>query len=159
MKVGDAKVSRGQLWDLILNHYSPTTTALLHIVLVFPLPQQNRTTLKLVCKVNWKLERREREREREREMGKSIRELRVEDFVNAGLAVPEAIELDAVLRDVLSISISLSPTDIWRHLVTRRVLKPSYPHSLHQLVYYSIYHPSSHAADAAAPPLYWFPSL
>ena len=102
---------------------------------------------------------REREREREREMGKSIRELRVEDFVNAGLAVPEAIELDAVLRDVLSISISLSPTDIWRHLVTRRVLKPSYPHSLHQLVYYSIYHPSSHAADAAAPPLYWFPSL
>ncbi|XP_061375198.1 probable CoA ligase CCL12 [Gastrolobium bilobum] len=99
-------------------------------------------------------------------MGKSIiRELGVEDFVNAGLTVREANELYNVLRDVLSLcpSSSDNPTDIWRHLVTRRVLKPSYPHPLHQLVYYSLHdhssQPHAHADADAAPPLYWFPSL
>ncbi|MED6158063.1 hypothetical protein PIB30_029114 [Stylosanthes scabra] len=90
-------------------------------------------------------------------MGKSIRELGVIDFVNAGLPVAEAIEFDAVLREILSLCVS--STDIWRQIVTERVLKPSQPHSLHQLVYYSLYHSSSHASDDADPPLYWFPSL
>ncbi|MED6180887.1 putative CoA ligase ccl12 [Stylosanthes scabra] len=90
-------------------------------------------------------------------MGKSIRELGVSDFMNAGLSVAEAIEFDAVLREILSRCVS--STDIWRQIVTERVLKPSQPHSLHQLVYYSLYHSSSHASDDADPPLYWFPSL
>ncbi|XP_061372767.1 probable CoA ligase CCL12 [Gastrolobium bilobum] len=95
-------------------------------------------------------------------MGKSIiRELGVEDFVNAGLTVREANELYNVLRDVLSLCpcSSDNPTDIWRHVVTRRVLKPSYPHPLHQLVYYSLHDHSSQPHADAAPPLYWFPSL
>ncbi|KAJ1426115.1 AMP-dependent synthetase/ligase [Sesbania bispinosa] len=81
---------------------------------------------------------------------KSILELGVQDFVNAGLSLVEANQLNFVLKDVLS----LSPADIWRHLVTRRLLKPSYPHSLHQLLFYSLYH-----SHTARPPLYWFPSL
>ncbi|TKY60008.1 acyl-activating enzyme 18 [Spatholobus suberectus] len=90
-------------------------------------------------------------------MGKNVRELGVEDLVNAGLTVGEANELYGVLRDILS----LSPTDssdIWRHLVTRRALKPSFPHSLHQLLYHSVYHSAFHSQDGSLP-LYWFPSL
>ncbi|KAK7247118.1 hypothetical protein RIF29_41995 [Crotalaria pallida] len=87
-------------------------------------------------------------------MLKSIRELGVEDFVNAGLSLEEAKELHGALRDVLSIS--SSPADTWRHLVSLKLLKPSYPHSLHQLAYYSTYHSSQ---SHAAPPPYWFPSL
>ncbi|MED6108813.1 putative CoA ligase ccl12 [Stylosanthes scabra] len=90
-------------------------------------------------------------------MGDRIRELGVKDFVKAGLSVAEAIQFDAVLREILSVCVS--STDIWRQIVTRRLLKPSQPHSFHQLVYYSNYHSSSHASDYADPPLYWFPSL
>ncbi|RYR23616.1 hypothetical protein Ahy_B03g068812 isoform F [Arachis hypogaea] len=77
------------------------------------------------------------------ERGKSIRDLGVRDVVNAGLSVAEAIEFDAVLREILSLCVSF--TDIWFQIVTRRVLKPSQPHSLHQLVYYSLYQSSSNA--------------
>ncbi|MED6158043.1 putative CoA ligase ccl12 [Stylosanthes scabra] len=90
-------------------------------------------------------------------MGERIRELGVKDFVKAGLSVAEAIEFDGVLREIVSLCVS--STDIWRQIVTRRLLKPSHPHSFHQLVYYSNYHSSSHASDYADPPLYWFPSL
>ncbi|XP_016187744.1 probable acyl-activating enzyme 18, peroxisomal isoform X1 [Arachis ipaensis] len=90
-------------------------------------------------------------------MAKTIRELQVKDFVDAGLSLAEAIQFDGVLREIVSLCVS--STDIWRQIVTRRVLKPSHPHSLHQLVYYSLYHSSSHASDDADPPLYWFPSL
>ncbi|XP_019460987.1 PREDICTED: probable acyl-activating enzyme 18, peroxisomal [Lupinus angustifolius] len=96
-------------------------------------------------------------------MRKSIRELGAENFVNAGLTVEEANEFHGVLNNILSIS--SSPTDTWHHLVTNKLLKPFYPHSFHQLVYYTIYQYSqSHAAAAADndfhdPPLYWFPSL
>ncbi|KAK7318926.1 hypothetical protein RJT34_03634 [Clitoria ternatea] len=96
-----------------------------------------------------------RARHRKQTMGKSIRELRVQDFVNAGLTVSEANELYSVVADIFSHS-PTKPSDIWRHLVTRRVLKPSYPHSLHQLVYYSVYDQHHHHSS---PPLYWFPSL
>ncbi|KAK7359225.1 hypothetical protein VNO77_01177 [Canavalia gladiata] len=90
---------------------------------------------------------------------KSIRELGVEDLVNAGLTAGEADELYGGVRDILSLSLSLTePSEIWRHVVTRRLLKPSYPHALHQLLYCSVYHSSHHHAQAP-PPLYWFPSL
>ncbi|KAK7318793.1 hypothetical protein RJT34_03500 [Clitoria ternatea] len=88
-------------------------------------------------------------------MGKSIRELKVQDFVNAGLTVSEANELYSAVTDIFSHS-PTKPADIWRHLIARRVLKPSYPHSLHQLVYYSVY---DHHHRHSSPPLYWFPSL
>ncbi|QCD84441.1 acetyl-CoA synthetase [Vigna unguiculata] len=90
-------------------------------------------------------------------MVKSVSELQVEDLVNAGLTLAEANELYRVLRDILS----QCPSDtdnhrslIWRHLVSRKLLKPSFPHSLHHLLYHSVYH-SQHASL----PLYWFPSL
>ncbi|KAK7247117.1 hypothetical protein RIF29_41994 [Crotalaria pallida] len=89
-------------------------------------------------------------------MGKSIRELGVDEFVKGGLNVEEANELYGAVRDVLSHSSSSSPTKIWHQLVTLKLLKPSYPHSLHQLVYYSSH---SHALIDGQPPLYWFPSL
>ncbi|GAU41642.1 hypothetical protein TSUD_81280 [Trifolium subterraneum] len=85
---------------------------------------------------------------------KSIRELGVDDFVKAGLSAAEANELKEQLLLSLSVS-SNDPADIWRHLVSRRVLKPSYPHPLHQLLYYTIY--SDHQSSSL--PLYWFPSL
>ncbi|MCI21426.1 acetyl-coenzyme A synthetase, partial [Trifolium medium] len=50
---------------------------------------------------------------------KSIKELGVNDFVKAGLSPAEANELKEVL---LSLSPSLSSTDTWRHLISRRVL-------------------------------------
>jgi mediator of RNA polymerase II transcription subunit 13 len=86
---------------------------------------------------------------------KSIRELGVDDFVKAGLSATEANELKELLLLPLSLS-SDDPADIWRHLVSHRVLKPSYPHPLHQLLYYTIY---SHHQSSSSPPLYWFPSL
>ncbi|KAK7359246.1 hypothetical protein VNO77_01199 [Canavalia gladiata] len=93
-------------------------------------------------------------------MAKSIRELEVQDLLNAGLTLGEANELYGGVRDILSLSLSLTePSEIWRHLVTRRLLKPSYPHPLHQLLYYSVYHSSHHHAQVPPPPLYWFPSL
>jgi hypothetical protein len=85
---------------------------------------------------------------------KSVMELGIDDFVKAGLSPAEANELKEVL---LSLPLSsLSSADTWRHLVSRRVLKPSYPHPLHQLLYYTIYH---HHHSSSSPPLYWFPSL
>ncbi|KAE9601186.1 putative acetate--CoA ligase [Lupinus albus] len=89
-------------------------------------------------------------------MRKSTRELCVDDFVKAGLSVEESNEFDGVLSNI--ISLSSSPTDIWNHLVTNRLLKPSYPHSFHQLLYYSFLQ-SSQSHLFYDPPLYWFPSL
>lgn len=64
---------------------------------------------------------------RDREMGKSVGELGVEELVNAGgLRVEEGNELYHALRDILSEF--QSPSHIWRQTVTRRLLKPSYPH-------------------------------
>ncbi|KAE9610440.1 hypothetical protein Lal_00006179 [Lupinus albus] len=80
---------------------------------------------------------------------KSIRDIGMEELVKAGLTIEEANELNESLRNVISLNFS-NTNDIWHHLVTLRVLKPSYPHSLHQLIYYSL-----HSHDS----LYWFPSL
>ncbi|XP_012572323.1 probable CoA ligase CCL12 [Cicer arietinum] len=85
---------------------------------------------------------------------KKISDLGVDDFVKAGLSAAEANLLNQRLLS-LSLSSSSDPCDTWRHLVSRRVLKPSHPYPLHQLLYYTIY--SSH--HSSSPPLYWFPSL
>ncbi|KAH1236801.1 putative acyl-activating enzyme 18, peroxisomal [Glycine max] len=90
-------------------------------------------------------------------MEKSVRELGVQDLVNAGgLTLAEANELYHVLTDILSQS--QSPSHIWHQIVTRRLLKPSFPHSLHQLLYYSVYHSAFHSQHASLPH-YWFPSI
>lgn len=87
---------------------------------------------------------------------KSVMELDIDDFVKAGLSPAEANELKEVL---LSLPLSsLSSADTWRHLVSRKVLKPSYPHPFHQLLYYTIYN-HHHHSSSSPPPLYWFPSL
>ncbi|XP_017409727.1 probable CoA ligase CCL12 isoform X1 [Vigna angularis] len=96
-------------------------------------------------------------------MVKSVRELEVEDLLNAGLTVAEANQLYRLLRDILSQCLSDTDNDnqpslIWRHLVTRKLLKPSFPHSLHHLLYHSVYHSAFHTQHASLP-LYWFPSL
>ena len=86
-----------------------------------------------------------------------MRELGVQDLVNAGgLTLAEANELYHVLTDILSQS--QSPSHIWHQIVTRRLLKPSFPHSLHQLLYYSVYHSAFHSQHASLPH-YWFPSM
>ncbi|KAK7400120.1 hypothetical protein VNO78_11320 [Psophocarpus tetragonolobus] len=86
------------------------------------------------------------------ELPRSVMELEVDDFVNSGLTVAEANELYRVLKDILSVS--THPSFVWRQIVCRRALKPSFPHSLHQLLYYSVYHSAFHSL-----PHYWFPSL
>ncbi|ONK65596.1 uncharacterized protein A4U43_C07F38710 [Asparagus officinalis] len=49
-----------------------------------------------------------------------------------------------------------SEAGLWRDLVERRLLKPSHPHELHQLVYYSVY--AEWDVSVRGPPPYWFPS-
>ncbi|XP_015878808.2 probable CoA ligase CCL12 [Ziziphus jujuba] len=85
---------------------------------------------------------------------KSIHEVGAEDLVEAGLHIDEAKALERVLRDSISGS---DPREVWRRLVSQRVLKPSYPHALHQLIYYSVY--ADWDVSSRGPPLYWFPSL
>lgn len=112
-------------------------------------------------------------RERTKEMvGKSIIEVGVEDLVGAGLTFEEAKGFYSELRDSIAkvknvcdddraIGFdSLGPKkakELWRELTSRRLLKPWHPHTLHQLVYYSVYHDYDESVNG--PPLYWFPSL
>ncbi|KAI9083016.1 hypothetical protein K1719_035031 [Acacia pycnantha] len=89
---------------------------------------------------------------------KSIRELQVQDFVQAGLTSEEAQRFDQALKQLILQRVEWSdPRELWRELVARRLLKPWHPHSLHQLVYYSVY--ARWDASTKGPPLYWFPSL
>lgn len=101
-------------------------------------------------------------REREREMGKSISEVRVEDLVRAGVAEEEAKwlmgELNvAIAKVAVNINGELDQKEVWREITARKLLKPSHPHALHQLLYYSVYH--NYDQSTHGPPLYWFPSL
>lgn len=98
-------------------------------------------------------EQREEQRDMEKKK-KSIYEVGVEDLVKAGLHIEEAKALERVLKDSISGS---DPREVWRRLVSRRVVKPSHPHALHQLIYYSVY--ADWDASTSGPPLYWFPSL
>ncbi|KAF4390239.1 hypothetical protein F8388_019894 [Cannabis sativa] len=88
---------------------------------------------------------------------KSISEVGVEDLVQAGLTTEEATGFQRVLKDSLSCTKGSDPSEVWRHLVARRVLKPWHPHGLHQLVYYSVY--AHWDVSSKGPPPYWFPSL
>ncbi|PON98121.1 2,3-dihydroxybenzoate-AMP ligase [Trema orientale] len=91
-------------------------------------------------------------------MGKrSISEVGVEDLVEAGLSIEEAEEFQRVLKDSVNGAKGSDPSEVWRHLVAQRVLKPWHPHGLHQLVYYSVY--ANWDANSRGPPPYWFPSL
>lgn len=88
-------------------------------------------------------------------VSKSITELGVDDFVNVGVSPVEANHFKELLLS-LSLSSGDDPAHTWRRIVSRRVLKPSYPHPLHQLIYYTIY--SNHHSSSLLP-LYWFPSM
>ena len=91
-------------------------------------------------------------------MGKrSISDVGVEDLVKAGLSIEEAKDFQRVLKDSANGAKGSDPSEVWRHLVAQRVLKPWHPHGLHQLVYYSVY--SQWDVSSKGPPLYWFPSL
>ncbi|KAM1472451.1 hypothetical protein ACFX13_029405 [Malus domestica] len=90
-------------------------------------------------------------------MVKNISEVGVENFVQAGLDVEEAKDFDRVLKNTISRTNTTDPKEIWRQIVAERLLKPSHPHELHQLIYYSVY--ANWDASTKGPPLYWFPSL
>lgn len=90
-------------------------------------------------------------------MVKSITEVGVEDLVKAGLDIEEAKAFQKVLNDSISDVEGSDPREVWRRLVSQRVLKPSHPHGLHQLVYYSVY--ADWDVSTRGPPPYWFPSL
>ncbi|XP_068310642.1 probable CoA ligase CCL12 [Pyrus communis] len=90
-------------------------------------------------------------------MVKNISEMGVEDFVQAGLDVEEAKDFGTVLKNTISRTNTTDPKEIWRQIVAERLLKPSHPHELHQLIYYSVY--ANWDASTKGPPLYWFPSL
>ncbi|KAK6772667.1 hypothetical protein RDI58_027905 [Solanum bulbocastanum] len=86
-------------------------------------------------------------------MGKSISEVGMEDLVRAGVGEEEAKWLMAELKAAIA-KVGFSQKELWREVTARKLLKPSHPHPLHQLLYYSVYDNYHNG-----PPLYWFPSL
>ncbi|KAL6966256.1 hypothetical protein U1Q18_032037, partial [Sarracenia purpurea var. burkii] len=93
-------------------------------------------------------------------MGKKISEVGVDDLVKAGLAAAEAKVVERGLKDAIARTgggHGLDPRELWRDLTARRLLRPSHPHSVHQLVYYAVY--ADYDALANGPPPHWFPSL
>lgn len=87
---------------------------------------------------------------------KSISELGSDDLVQAGLPINEAKDFELVLKQTMS-STKATAGELWRQIVAQRLLKPSHPHELHQLVYYSVY--ADWDVSNKGPPPYWFPSL
>ncbi|KAK8545107.1 hypothetical protein V6N13_066415 [Hibiscus sabdariffa] len=101
----------------------------------------------------------------------TIDEVSVDDLCRAGgggLTIEEARHIHQLIRQAVSKAKAeagggggggdqLWAREVWRELVSRRVLKPNHPHALHQLVYYSVY--ARWDASIHGPPLYWFPSL
>ncbi|GLU19570.1 hypothetical protein SLE2022_358150 [Rubroshorea leprosula] len=93
-------------------------------------------------------------------MAKGIAEVGIEELAKAGgLSAEEATEIHKVIRQAITAAEAKGsdPREVWREVVSRKVLKPWHPHSLHQLVYYSVY--SNWDSSTNGPPLYWFPSL
>ncbi|KAJ8770115.1 hypothetical protein K2173_011210 [Erythroxylum novogranatense] len=88
---------------------------------------------------------------------KSIGEVGVDDILKAGISMEEAKELQRVLKDAIAMAKESDPRVVWRELMAKKVLKPWFPHSLHQLIYYSVY--ALWDASTSGPPPYWFPSL
>ncbi|KAL1832011.1 hypothetical protein DCAR_0102027 [Daucus carota subsp. sativus] len=89
-------------------------------------------------------------------MGISISEVGVKELREAGLQQTEAENLYNHLKQAIYAS-NDDPKELWRAITARRLLKPWFPHALHQLVYYAVYH--NYDASVSGPPLYWFPSL
>ncbi|KAJ1701100.1 hypothetical protein LUZ63_000879 [Rhynchospora breviuscula] len=86
----------------------------------------------------------------------SVWEIVPEDVVAAGLPPAEAEALVASLRR----AVAVKPREgaeaaLWRAVVP--LLRPEYPHALHQLVFYSVY--ANWDAASRGPSPYWFPSL
>ncbi|KAM7502888.1 hypothetical protein LguiB_001792 [Lonicera macranthoides] len=89
-----------------------------------------------------------------------ISEVGVEEVVRAGLQEEEeAKRFVKLLKEEIHRTGggSSDPKELWRNLVARRLLEPSHPHALHQLLYYAVYH--NYPASVNGPPLYWFPSI
>ncbi|ONK65598.1 uncharacterized protein A4U43_C07F38730 [Asparagus officinalis] len=87
----------------------------------------------------------------------SIWEITAEDITAAGLSSADAAGFYKELRRVAEAHMGEgSEAELWRDLVERRLLKPSHPHELHQLVYYSVY--AEWDVSVRGPPPYWFPS-
>lgn len=94
---------------------------------------------------------------------KRISELGSGDLVAAGLSEEEASDLVKAIGDVVGGrgkgrpgSGDFDAREVWRELVDRRVMKPWYPHRVHQLMFYSVY--ADWDESAQGPPPYWFPS-
>ncbi|KAM7497541.1 hypothetical protein LguiA_021955 [Lonicera macranthoides] len=89
-----------------------------------------------------------------------ISEVGVEEVVRAGLQEEEeAKRFVKLLKEEIHRTGggSSDPKELWRNLVARRLLEPSHPHALHQLLYYAVYH--NYPVSVNGPPLYWFPSI
>ncbi|KAL5980725.1 hypothetical protein ACLOJK_028634 [Asimina triloba] len=92
------------------------------------------------------------------ERRKSLLEIEVEDIVRAGLYPTEARAIHGVLKSAIARAGSRAAAraeELWGE-VARGVLRPSHPHALHQLLYYSAYARWDSAANG--PPPYWSPS-
>lgn len=87
---------------------------------------------------------------------KSIQQLGLQHLLNTGLASYDAKLLQIELQNAINGAISSNPVDLWREITYRKLLKPSYPHSLHRLVYNAVY--ANYDVSVHGPLLYWFPS-
>ncbi|KAK9169355.1 hypothetical protein Syun_001495 [Stephania yunnanensis] len=93
----------------------------------------------------------------ERKYG-SIGDLGVEDIIRAGLSPQEAQAFHESLGRAVDGAGVADPKETWRAIAESRLLDPHrHPHSLHQLIYYSVYSSIPNPIDDALP-LYWFPS-
>ncbi|CAL5354258.1 unnamed protein product [Camellia sinensis] len=92
-------------------------------------------------------------------MGRGISEVGVGELVKAGLDLEEAKVVERGLKDAIAGTGGggSDPRELWRQITARRLLRPSHPHQLHQLVYHSVY--AHYDSSANGPPLYCFPSL
>lgn len=86
----------------------------------------------------------------------SVWQIQPEDVAAAGLPGKEAEDFVSSLHRALP----ESPREgaeaaVWQAVVP--LLRPEYPHALHQLLYYSVY--ARWDAASRGPPPYWFPSL
>ncbi|KAL7203019.1 hypothetical protein ACSBR1_034465 [Camellia fascicularis] len=92
-------------------------------------------------------------------MGRGITEVGVGELVKAGLDLEEAKVVERGLKDAIAGTGGggSDPRELWRQITARRLLRPSHPHQLHQLVYHSVY--AHYDSSANGPPLYCFPSL
>ncbi|MFS7905659.1 putative acetate--CoA ligase [Helianthus anomalus] len=87
---------------------------------------------------------------------KSIHQLDLQDLLNTGLNSHDAKLLQIDLKSTINAANGSNPLDLWREITSRRLLKPSYPHSVHRIVYDAVY--GGYDVSAHGPPLYWFPS-